>query len=42
MKKNPMPELESALKQLRLSGMTETVYQRNKEAIDIPLANQFA
>ena len=38
MKKNPMPELESALKQLRLSGMTETVYQRNKEAIDNKLS----
>ncbi|WP_017446441.1 IS21-like element helper ATPase IstB [Gayadomonas joobiniege] len=30
---NPIPELTPLLKQLRLSGMTETLAQRNREAI---------
>ena len=38
MKKNPMPELEPALKKLKLSGINETVHQRNKEAIDNKLS----
>ena len=30
---NPIPELAPLLKQLRLSGMTESLAQRNREAI---------
>jgi DNA replication protein DnaC len=35
---NPMPELSPLLKKLRLSGMLETLGQRNREAIDRKLA----
>ncbi|MEL7399892.1 MAG: ATP-binding protein, partial [Pseudomonadota bacterium] len=31
---NPIPELNPMLKQLRLSGMTESLAQRNREAIE--------
>lgn len=35
---HPMPELMPMMKQLRLSGMNETLYQRNKEAIESKLS----
>ena len=35
---NPIPELEPMLKQLRLSGMLETLPKRNKEAIEKKLS----
>lgn len=31
---NPMPELASLLKQLRLSGFLDSLAQRNREAIE--------
>ena len=31
---NPIPELSPLLKQLRLSGMTDSLAQRNREAIE--------
>lgn len=38
MQQHPMPELAPLLKKLRLSGITETLAQRNKEAIDNKLS----
>ena len=38
MQQHPMPELALLLKKLRLSGITETLAQRNKEAIDNKLS----
>ncbi|MDR5776837.1 ATP-binding protein, partial [Caballeronia sp. LZ002] len=35
---NPIPELTSSLKQLRLSGILDTLEARNREAIDRKLA----
>ena len=35
---NPMPELAALLKQLRLSGLLESLAQRNREAIESKLA----
>ena len=35
---NPMPELAPLLKQLRLSGLLDTLAQRNREAIESKLA----
>lgn len=35
---NPIPELMSSLKQLRLSGILDTLEARNREAIDRKLA----
>ena len=35
---NPMPELAPLLKQLRLSGILETLPARNREAIENKLA----
>jgi DNA replication protein DnaC len=35
---NPMPELTSTLKQLRLSGFLESLEARNRQAIDTKLA----
>ena len=34
MSHHPMPDIEPLLKNLRLSGMTESLAQRNKEAIE--------
>jgi len=31
---NPMPELSPYLKQLRLSGLLDTLAQRNREAVE--------
>ena len=36
---NAMPEVESFLKQLKLSGITETLLNRNKEAIESKLSH---
>jgi len=36
---NPIPELTPLLKQLRLSGMTETLATRNREAIEHQLSH---
>ena len=38
MQPNPMPELTPHLKQLRLSGLLETLSQRNREAIEKKLS----
>jgi len=38
MSNHPMPDLEPLLKSLRLSGMSESLAQRNKEAIDTKLS----
>ena len=35
---NPMPELAPLLKQLRLSGLMDSLAQRNREAIEGKLA----
>lgn len=35
---NPMPELATLLKQLRLSGMLDSLAQRNRQAIEQKLA----
>ena len=35
---NPMPELAPLLKQLRLSGLLDTLAQRNREAVEGKLA----
>jgi len=35
---NPMPELAALLKQLRLSGLMDSLAQRNREAIEGKLA----
>ena len=35
---NPMPELAALLKQLRLSGLMDSLAQRNREAIESKLA----
>ena len=34
MMKNPMPELTPLLSKLKLSGISESLARRNKEAID--------
>jgi hypothetical protein len=34
---NPIPELGSMLKQLRLSGILDSIEARNREAIDLTL-----
>ena len=36
---NPIPELTPLLKQLRLSGMTESLASRNREAIEHKLSH---
>ncbi|MCK5191458.1 MAG: ATP-binding protein, partial [Methylococcales bacterium] len=36
---NPIPELNPLLKQLRLSGMTESLASRNREAIEHQLSH---
>ena len=38
MQLNPMPEMTPQLKQLRLSGLLETLAQRNREAIEKKLS----
>jgi len=35
---NPMPEIETLLKNLRLSGLLDTLFIRNKEAIESKLS----